>query len=42
MVTLFTKVVMNVLKSLGNCIFLPSLTKFEYFKQIYYPHAHPV
>jgi len=30
MVTLVTKVVMIVRKSLGNCMFLPSLTKFEY------------
>jgi len=34
-VTLFTNVVMIVCKSLGNCMFLPSWTKFEYFKQIY-------
>jgi hypothetical protein len=42
MVTVVTKVVMIVRKSLGNCIFLPSLIKFEYFKRVYFPpHAHP-
>lgn len=39
MVTLVTKVVIIVRKLLGNCMFLTSLKKSEYFK---HAHAHPV